>query len=172
MARNTSQWAYQQQQQQQHQQQQQQQMSDYSANSYGYQPHMNYPGQGSNYGNSNESNAQYDSSSGGMPNYGRGGGGGGGSSSHYDPSEVLSDAIATIVFMPSKFDRTTYHLAEKFNSSIGDKQSLTDLVTAIVEQCLKEDQFLNLAGRMCAYLAKNVSLNFEGVTLKSLLIQK
>ena len=168
MARNTSQWAYQQQQQQ-HQQQQQQQMSDYSANSYGYQPHMNFPG-GSNYGNSNESNAQYDSSS-GMPNYGRGGGGGGGSS-HYDPSEVLSDAIATIVFMPSKFDRTTYHLAEKFNSSIGDRQSLSDLVTAIVEQCLKEDQFLNLAGRMCAYLAKNVSLNFEGVTLKSLLIQK
>lgn len=166
MARNTSQWAYQQQ-----QQQQQQQMSDFSANSYGYQPHMNYPG--SNYGNSNDSNTQYESSSSGMPNYGRdGGGGGSATASHYDPSEVLSDAIATIVFMPSKFDRTTYHLAEKFNKTIGDRQSLSDLVTALVEQCLQEDQFLNLAGRMCAYLAKNVSLNFDGVTLKSLLVQK
>ena len=92
--------------------------------------------------------------------------------SHYDPSEVLSDAIATVVFMPSKFERTTYHLAEKFNGSIGDGQSLSDLVNALVDQCLKEDQFLNLAGRLCSYLAKNVSLNFDGVTLKSLLIQK
>ena len=92
--------------------------------------------------------------------------------SHYDPSEVLSDAIATVVFMPSKFERTTIHLAEKFNGQIGDSQSLSDLVTTLVEQCLREDQFLNLAGRLCSYLAQNVSLDFDGVTLKSLLIQK
>ena len=59
MARNTSQWAYQQQQQQQPQQQQRQ-VPDYSANSYGYQPHMDYPG--SNYGSTNDNNQQFDAS--------------------------------------------------------------------------------------------------------------
>ena len=57
MARNTSQWAYQQQQQQ---QPQQRQVPDYSANSYGYQPHMDYPG--SNYGSTNDNNQQFDAS--------------------------------------------------------------------------------------------------------------
>merc|ERR1711936_676476 len=66
--RNTSQWAYQQQpqqqqqqpqnqQSQQQQQQQPQQTPNYSSNSYGYQPHMDYPG--SNYGNTSDNNQQF-----------------------------------------------------------------------------------------------------------------
>ena len=61
---------------------------------------MNYQG---GYGGSQNSH-QYE---GGM------GMSGGGNNSHYDPSEVLSDAIATVVFMPSKFERTTMHLASQ-----------------------------------------------------------
>ena len=91
---------------------------------------------------------------------------------HYDPTEVLSDAIATVVFMPSKFDRTTIHLAEKFNSAIGNAKALSDLVDSLLEQCIKERQFHHLAGKLWTYLAQNVSLDFDGVTVKSLLIEK
>ncbi len=91
---------------------------------------------------------------------------------HYDPSEVLSDAIATVVFMPSKFDRTTVHLAEKFNSAVGDAKSLRKLVDSLLEQCIKEQEFQSLAGKLWTHLAQNVTLDFEGVTLKSLLIEK
>jgi len=90
----------------------------------------------------------------------------------YDPSEILSDAIATVVFMPSKYDRTTIQLAEKFNGTIDDLTSMSNLVDSLVEQCLKEEQFVSLAGRFCAYLAQHVTVENEGQTLKSLLVKK
>ena len=158
MARNTSQWAYQQQQQQ--QQQQPQQPQDYNSGGYGYQPYQGYGGGGGG-GGSGGPNASYDTSSGGN-----------GGSSVYDPSEILSDAIATVVFMPSKFERTTIHLAEKFNSTIDDAASMSSLVDSLVEQCLKEEQFANLAGRFCAYLAQNITVENEGLTFKSILLTK
>ena len=74
-----------------------------------FQPQHN-PYQGG-YGGGSQNSHQYE---GGMS-------GGGGNNSHYDPSEVLSDAIATVVFMPSKFERTTMHLAEKFNTQVRRK---------------------------------------------------
>ena len=43
----------------------------------------------------------------------------------YDPREMLSDAVATLVFMPTKFERTTFTLAEKFNFSVHDVNTLT-----------------------------------------------
>ena len=43
----------------------------------------------------------------------------------YDPREMLSDAVATMVFMPTKFERTSYQLAEKFNFSVHDVNTLT-----------------------------------------------
>jgi len=98
--------------------------------------------------------------------------GGGGNNSHYDPSEVLSDAIATVVFMPSKFERTTMHLAEKFNTQIEDAAAMSSLVDSLTEQCFNEEQFLSLAGRFFSYLAQNVKVETDGVTLRSLLIQK
>ena len=153
MARNTSQWAYQQQQQQ---QQQPQQPQEYNSGGYGYQPYQSYGGNGSG-----GQNTSYDTASGGN-----------GGSSVYDPSEILSDAIATVVFMPSKFERTTIHLAEKFNSTIEDATSMSSLVDSLIEQCLKEEQFANLAGRFCAYLAQNVTVESEGLTFKSILLKK
>ena len=155
MARNTSQWAY--------QQQQMTQPQDYSSGpSYdGYQQYQGgYGGQNAQYGHGG----------------GHGGHGGRGApaptTSLYDPSEVLSDAIATVVFMPSKFERTTMHLAEKFNSSVEDKATLSSLVDSLAEQCLKEEQFLMLAGRFCSYLAQNVKVEADGATMKSLLLHK
>ena len=43
----------------------------------------------------------------------------------YDPREMLSDAVATLVFMPTKFERASYQLAEKFNFSVHDVNTLT-----------------------------------------------
>ena len=171
MARNTSQWAY---------QQQQPGMPDYSGSGGQYSGY-----QGGNLKKISIKNIPILMFSGG--NYGQGGGYQGGSSGGqsgqggqaamgsnlYDPSEVLSDAIATIVFMPSKFERTTMHLANKFNSSLEDSATMSSLVDSLVEQCLKEEQFLNLAGRFCSYLAQNVTIQAEeGVNLKSLTMQK
>ena len=151
--RNTSQWAYQQQQQQ---PQQPQQPQDYNAGGYGYQPYQAYGGGGGGGG----SNSSYEAAS--AP----------GNSTVYDPSEILSDAIATVVFMPSKYDRTTIQLAEKFNGIIDDVTSMSNLVDSLVEQCLKEEQFATLAGKFCAYLAQHVTVENEGQTLKSLLLKK
>ena len=151
--RNTSQWAYQQQQQQ---PQQPQQPQDYNAGGYGYQPYQAYGGGGGSGG----SNSSYEAAS--AP----------GNSTVYDPSEILSDAIATVVFMPSKYDRTTIQLAEKFNGIIDDVTSMSNLVDSLVEQCLKEEQFATLAGKFCAYLAQHVTVENEGQTLKSLLLKK
>ncbi len=67
---------------------------------------------------------------------GGGGGGGGGvvnpylnassgsASSLYNIEEQLSDAIATIVFMPTKLDRTAQTIADKINSSANDLDTL------------------------------------------------
>ena len=52
------------------------------------------------------------------------GSGGSGASSLYNIEEQLSDAIATIVFMPTKLDRTATTLADKINSSANDLDTL------------------------------------------------
>ena len=156
MARNTSQWAYQQQ-----QQQQPQQPQDFNTGGYGYQPYPAYGGGGGG-GSGGGSSNTYDATGGGV----------GSNSTVYDPSEILSDAIATVVFMPSKYDRTTIQLAEKFNGTIDDLTSMSNLVDSLVEQCLKEEQFVTLAGRFCAYLAQHVTVENEGQTLRSLLVKK
>ena len=64
------------------------------------------------------------------------------------------------------------HLAEKFNNQIEDAAAMSSLVDSITEQCFKEEQFLNLAGRFFSYLAQNVKVETDGVTLRSLLLQK
>jgi len=179
MPRNTSQWAYQQQQQQQQQQHQQQHnphhhpqtsQPEFSTQQQfgggggggGYQPQHNPYQDRGGYGGGSQNSHQYEGGS----------GGGGNNQSHYDPSEVLSDAIATVVFMPSKFERTTMHLAEKFNTQIEDAAAMSSLVDSLTEQCFNEEQFLSLAGRFFSYLAQNVKVVTDGVTLRSLLLQK
>ena len=42
----------------------------------------------------------------------------------YDPRDALTDTVATLVFMPSKFDRSTMQLAEKINSATPDLETL------------------------------------------------
>jgi hypothetical protein len=126
---------------------------------------MNYQGGYGGGGGGNSGQQQYGGEGMGM-------GSGGGTNSHYDPSEVLSDAIATVVFMPSKFERTTMHLAEKFNTQIEDAAAMSSLVDSLTEQCFNEEQFMNLAGRFFSYLAQNVKVESEGATLRSLLIKK
>jgi len=179
MPGNTSQWAYQQQQQQQQQQHQQQHnphhhpqtsQPEFSTRRQfgggggggGYQPQHNPYQDRGGYGGGSQNSHQYEGGS----------GGGGNNQSHYDPSEVLSDAIATVVFMPSKFERTTMHLAEKFNTQIEDAAAMSSLVDSLTEQCFNEEQFLSLAGRFFSYLAQNVKVVTDGVTLRSLLLQK
>ena len=54
----------------------------------------------------------------------------------YDPREMLSDAVATLVFMPTKFERTSFQLAEKFNFSVHDVNTLT--VSFILSQTYNE----------------------------------
>ena len=110
MPRNTSHWAYQQQQQQSQEmmyQQQQQQQEDFQHHqpaqqqgrqSYGYQPSQQ---------SSHHSQMQT-----------------GTTDCMYDPRDALTDAIATIVLMPQKFERTSMELATKINNSIQDAQSL------------------------------------------------
>ena len=60
--------------------------------------------------------------------HGMGGMGGGppqGGEGGYNVEEALSDGIATIVFMPNKFDRTAYQLSEKINGCVGDLPTLS-----------------------------------------------
>ena len=45
--------------------------------------------------------------------------------------------------MPSKFERTTMHLAEKFNTQIEDAAAMSSLVDSLTEQCFNEEQFMN-----------------------------
>ena len=73
------------------------------------------------------SSGGYNNSSGGG-NQSSGGMGGG-----YDPREMLSDAVATLVFMPTKFERTSFHLAEKFNFSVSDLNTLTVKIISFVK---------------------------------------
>ena len=54
----------------------------------------------------------------------------------YDPREMLSDAVTTLVFMPTKFDRISFQLAEKFNFSVHDVNTLT--VNFILSQTYNE----------------------------------
>ncbi len=90
----------------------------------------------------------------------------------YDLWEMLSDSIATLVFMPRKFERASSELAQKFNSSVTDVYTLTSLVGNLVESCLSEKNFRSMAGRFCDYLANNVRVEFEGITFRSLLLEK
>ena len=127
MPRNTSQWSYQQQQQLYQQQQQQQQQQSYQP------PQPQQPAMHQQQQPARHQNGGYN---GGGGRGGRGGGAGGhgghggGYNPHqqdtmYDPRDALTDAVATLVFMPSKFDRTTMQLAEKINSCTPDLDTLT-----------------------------------------------
>jgi len=175
MPRNTSQWSYQQQQQlyQQQQQQQQQQQS--------YQPPQ--PQQPAMHQQQQPARHQNGGYNGGGGRGGRGGGAGGhgghggGYNPHqqdtvYGPRDALTDAVATLVFMPSKFDRTTMQLAEKINSCTPDLDTLTGLVDILVETCLKEKGFQCLAGKFCDALAASVTVSFDGRTFKDQLMEK
>ena len=86
--------------------------------------------------------------------------------------ELNSVIWREIFFFAIQFERTTMHLAEKFNNQIEDAAAMSSLVDSITEQCFKEEQFLNLAGRFFSYLAQNVKVETDGVTLRSLLLQK
>ena len=59
-----------------------------------------------------------------MNPYANASGGGSGGGSLYNIDEQLSDAIATIVFMPNKLDRTAQTIAEKMNVSTNDVETL------------------------------------------------
>jgi len=174
MPRNTSQWSYQQQQQLYQQQQQQQQQQSYQP-PQPQQPPMHQQQQPARH-----QNGGYN---GGGGRGGRGGGAGGhgghggGYNPHqqdtvYGPRDALTDAVATLVFMPSKFDRTTMQLAEKINSCTPDLDTLTGLVDILVETCLKEKGFQCLAGKFCDALAASVTVSFDGRTFKDQLMEK
>lgn len=180
--RNTSYWAQQQQQQQQemlYQQQQQVQVEQIPVSAYQQEHNYDASGMQPNYNQASRTQQQsqphqgYHASSGGYSNSSGGGNqssgemGGG-----YDPREMLSDAVATLVFMPTKFERTSFHLAEKFNFSVSDLNTLTSLVSNLVDTCLTEKNFRSMAGRFCDYLASNVRLEFDGITFRSLLLEK
>merc|ERR1719419_695388 len=173
MPRNTSQWAYQQQQQlYQQQQQQQQHQHQQPQQQQQHQPPAMPPHQQQQPRQQNGG-----CSGGGGRARGGGGGGGGGYNPHqqdtvYGPRDALTDSVAILVFMPSKFDRTTMQLAEKINSSTPDFESLVGLADILVETCLKERGFQCMAGKFCDTLATTVTVSFEGATFKKQLLEK
>ena len=71
----------------------------------------------------------------------------------YDPREMLSDAVATMVFMPTKFERTSYQLAEKFNFSVHDVNTLTVSFFYQFKSACKYNNVFK------SYLTKNFSNN-------------
>jgi len=91
--------------------------------------------------------------------------------SGYSSTEMLTDAIATLMLMPSKLERTSIQTAENFSKSILDITTLTNLVRKLLDKCLREMKFLPVAGRFCHYLARNIKQNFNGITFCTLLLQ-
>ena len=59
---------------------------------------------------------------------------------------------------------------EKFNVSFN--LFFQSLVGNLVDTCLVEKNFRSMAGRFCDYLANNVRLEFDGITFRSLLLEK
>ena len=73
----------------------------------------------------------------------------------YDPREMLSDAVATMVFMPTKFERTSYQLAEKFNFSVHDVNTLTvSFSNQFKSPCKQNNSFKSYVTKI---IANNVS---------------
>jgi len=91
---------------------------------------------------------------------------------NYGINEILSDAVATLMIMPSKFDRTTLQFVEKCNKSISDIKILESLVDNTVQICISEVDFRAISGRFCSFLANNVQVIFEGKTFNSILEEK
>jgi len=89
----------------------------------------------------------------------------------YSPFERLTDTISTLKDMPSKIERTSINIAEKFNKTIKDVSTLSAVVEILFEACLSDMKFLPIAGKFCHYLCRNVQLCYDGVTLCSLLFQ-
>merc|ERR1712133_157816 len=89
----------------------------------------------------------------------------------YSPFERLTDTISTLKDMPSKIERTSINIAEKFNKTIKDVSTLSAVVEILYEACLTDMKFLPIAGKFCHYLCRNVQLCYDGVTLCSLLFQ-
>jgi len=89
----------------------------------------------------------------------------------YSPFERLTDTISTLKDMPSKIERTSINIAEKFNRTINDVSTLSSVVEILFEACLTDMKFLPIAGKFCHYLCRNVKLHYDGVTLCSLLFQ-
>lgn len=78
----------------------------------------------------------------------------------YNPTEMLEDAVATLVLMPTKFDRTASELAQKLSKSVLDLGTLSNICGTLLKKCLT-DKFLPMAGRFCHYLAQNVKVKLD-----------
>jgi len=91
--------------------------------------------------------------------------------SDYSSTEKLTDAISTLMLMPSKLERTSIETAENFNKCILDTAILTNLVSKLLEKCLKEVKFLPVAAKFCHFLARNTKHNFNGINFCTLLLQ-
>ena len=50
--------------------------------------------------------------------------------------------------------------------------SFQSLVGNLVDTCLSEKNFRSMGGRFCDYLANKCRLDFDGITFRSLLLEK
>ena len=78
----------------------------------------------------------------------------------YDPRDALTDTVATLVFMPSKFDRSTMQLAEKINSATPDLETL-NVSRVHITSVLHKDSFTS---SRYGFLYEK-SLGFKGIPL-------
>jgi hypothetical protein len=100
------------------------------------------------------------------------GGGGGACQFEVHPMERLTDAVATLIYSPRKFDRIASEQTDTLNASVKDMDTLESVVNTIFNSCMTEKSFRSSGARLFASLSSTVNVNIEGETFRSVLLKK
>ncbi len=119
-----------------------------------------------------------------------GGGGGGGDAGGYGfpesdpmlantgvhfevhPMERLTDAVATLIYSPGKFDRIASEQTTTLNASINDVNTLHTVVGTIFDSAMTESNFRSSGARLFAHLSNSVAVDFDGETFKTATLKR
>jgi hypothetical protein len=88
------------------------------------------------------------------------------------PMERLTDAVATLIYSPGKFERIASEQTETLNASIGDMDTLESVVNTIFNSCVTESGFRSSGAKLFARLSDTVTVDIDGETFRSTLMKK
>lgn len=84
----------------------------------------------------------------------------------------VDTAVVQLTSNPTKFDNVARNLTNTVSWQVKEENLMKEVVTVIFEQGVGEANFRFTGGKLCEYLAKNVQQHYNGLSFKSILLNR